>query len=96
MLARTVLLAAAEDKRRDHRIAAPAGRPQWTEFKSAERKASPCPSPAPPKATSAPVEGQNPLVQYDFQVSLGEDTVYSVVVFEYPPARDRIPTPTLS
>ncbi len=37
-----------------------------------------------PKTTSTPVEGQNPLLQYDFQVSVGEDTVYSVVVFEYP------------
>jgi hypothetical protein len=34
--------------------------------------------------TTAPVEGQNPLLQHDFQVSLGEDTVYTVVVFEYP------------
>jgi predicted Zn-dependent protease len=24
------------------------------------------------------------MIQYDFQVSVGEDTVYSVVVFEYP------------
>ena len=40
--------------------------------------------PGAPKTTNTPVEGQNPLIQYDFQVSVGEDTVYSVVVFEYP------------
>jgi hypothetical protein len=40
--------------------------------------------PGAPKVTTAPVEGQNPLLQHDFQVSLGEDTVYTVVVFEYP------------
>ncbi len=52
--------------------------------------------PGTPKTTSAPVEGQNPLLQYDFQVSLGEDTVYSVVVFEYPAGKGRAPTPTLT
>jgi hypothetical protein len=41
--------------------------------------------------TSAAVEGQNPLRQYDFQVSLGEDSVYSVVVFEYPPGKGPSP-----
>ena len=57
--------------------------PQWTEFKSPERGFA-ISFPGQPKATSAPVEGQNPLVQYDFQVSVGDETVYSVVVFEYP------------
>ena len=57
--------------------------PQWSEFQSAERGFA-ISFPGAPRTTSAPVEGQNPLVQYDFQVSLGEDTVYSVVVFEYP------------
>jgi len=57
--------------------------PQWTEFQSAERGFA-ISFPGTPKTTSAPVEGQNPLRQYDFQVSLGEDIVYSVVVFEYP------------
>lgn len=60
--------------------------PQWTEFQSAERGFA-VSFPGSPKTTGAPVEGQNPLVQYDFQVSLGEDTVYSVVVFEYPPGK---------
>lgn len=57
--------------------------PQWTEFKSPERGFA-ISFPGQPRTTSAPVEGQNPLIQYDFQVSVGEDTVYSVVVFEYP------------
>ena len=47
--------------------------------------------PGTPKITSAPVEGQNPLLQYDFQVSFGEDTVYSVVVFEYPQGKGPSP-----
>lgn len=57
--------------------------PQWTEFQSAERGFA-ISFPGTPKTTSAPVEGQNPLLQHDFQVSVGEDIVYSVVVFEYP------------
>ena len=57
--------------------------PQWTEFQSPERGFA-ISFPGTPKVTSVPVEGQNPLLQYDFQVSVGDDTVYSVVVFEYP------------
>lgn len=57
--------------------------PQWAEFKSAERGFA-VTFPGTPKTTSAPVEGQNPLLQFDFQVSVGDDIVYSVVVFEYP------------
>ena len=53
--------------------------------------------PGTPKVTTAPVEGQNPLLQHDFQVSLGEDTVYSVVVFEYPQGKaPKPPTPTIT
>ena len=65
---------------------AAAEQPQWTEFQSTERGFA-VTFPGAPKAASAPVEGQNPLLQYDFQVSVGEDTVYSVVVFEYPPGK---------
>lgn len=57
--------------------------PQWTEFQSTERGFA-VSFPGAPRTTSEPVEGQNPLLQYDFQVNVGEDTVYSVVVFEYP------------
>jgi hypothetical protein len=55
----------------------------WTEFRSVERGFA-VEFPGTPKTASAQVEGQNPLLQYDYQVSVGEDTVYSVVVFEYP------------
>jgi hypothetical protein len=65
---------------------APASEPQWTEFQSPERGFA-IEFPGTPKVTSTPVEGQNPLLQYEFQVSVGEDTVYSVVVFEYPPGK---------
>jgi hypothetical protein len=60
----------------------PPEEPQWTEFQSLERGFA-VSFPGTPKVTSAPVEGQNPLLQHDFQVNVGED-VYSVVVFEYP------------
>jgi hypothetical protein len=68
----------------------PQGQPQWTEYKSPERGFA-VSFPGIPKTSSAPVEGQNPLLQYDFQVSLGEDTVYSVVVFEYPEGKGPSP-----
>jgi hypothetical protein len=57
--------------------------PQWSEFTS-DKQGFAVSFPGAPKVTTAPVEGQNPLLQHDFQVSLGEDTVYTVVVFEYP------------
>lgn len=56
---------------------------QWTEFQSPARGFA-ASFPGKPRTTSTPVEGQNPLIQHDFQVSVGEETVYSVVVFEYP------------
>ncbi len=64
--------------------------PQWTEFKS-EPQGFAVSFPGTPKTTSAPVEGQNPLVQHDFQVSVGDDQVFTVVVFEYPAGK--APTP---
>jgi hypothetical protein len=67
-----------------------AAEPQWAEFQSPERGFA-VSFPGTPKFASAPVEGQNPLLQYDFQVSLGEDTVYSVVVFEYPQGKGPSP-----
>jgi hypothetical protein len=79
LLAVTVLPGLAEDP-----PAAPTTpEPHWTEFQSAERGFA-VSFPSAPKTTNTPVEGQNPLVQYDFQASVGEETVYSVVVFEYP------------
>ncbi len=76
-------IAFAEDQPAPH---AAAEQPRWTEFQSTERGFA-VTFPGAPKSASAPVEGQNPLLQYDFQVSQGEDTVYSVVVFEYPPGK---------
>ncbi len=80
VLAALVAPAFAEDQSKDQTTAS---EPQWSEFKSPERGFA-VSLPGAPKVTSAPVEGQNPLLQYDFQVSVGDDTVYSVVVFEYP------------
>ncbi len=68
----------------------PAPEPQWTEFQSPERGFA-VSFPGVPKVTSTPVEGQNPLLQYDFQVNVGEDTVYTVVVFEYPSGKGPSP-----
>jgi hypothetical protein len=64
--------------------------PQWSEFQSAERGFA-ISVPGAPKTASTQVEGQNPLLQYDYQVSVGEDTVYSVVVFEYPQGKGPAP-----
>jgi hypothetical protein len=81
LLALAALPALAEDAKPETQT--PAAEPQWTEFQSPERGFA-VSLPGTPKTTNAPVEGQNPLTQYDFQVSIGDDTVYSVVVFEYP------------
>jgi hypothetical protein len=70
--------------------AAQSAEPQWAEFRSPERGFA-ATFPGTPKMTRAPVEGQNPLLKYDFQVSLGEDTVFSVVVFEYPAGKGPSP-----
>ena len=86
MLAASVLLAAAEEKPAETTSStaptAPAA-PQWSEFKS-DAQGFAVSFPGQPKVTTAPVEGQNPLLQHDFQVSVGEDAVYTLIVFEYP------------
>lgn len=56
---------------------------QWTEFQAPERGFA-VSFPGSPKTMATPVEGQNPMLQYTFEVNVGEDTVYSVVLFEYP------------
>jgi hypothetical protein len=63
--------------------------PQWQEFHFPERGfvASFPGVTQKPKAASTPVSGQNPLLQHDYQVTVGDDVVYSVVVFEYPEGR---------
>jgi hypothetical protein len=62
---------------------------QWHEFHYAERGfVVSFPGVAEkPKAESTPVSGQNPLLQHNYQVNVGHDEVYSVVVFEYPEGR---------
>jgi hypothetical protein len=82
LLATAASVATAEDRPTATTPAAPDAA-QWAEFQSPERGFA-VSFPGQPKVTTAPVEGQNPLLQYDFQVSVGADTVYSVVVFEYP------------
>ncbi|MGH6748175.1 MAG: hypothetical protein ACRECI_02490 [Methyloceanibacter sp.] len=85
-LASLLFLAAVSPCAAEDQAATPptgATEPQWSEFQSPERGFA-VEFPGTPKMTSTPVEGQNPLLQYDFQVSVGDDTVYTVVVFEYP------------
>jgi hypothetical protein len=79
LLLATLSPAAAEDQ--PPATPAQPSEPQWAEFQSPEHGFA-VEFPGTPKLTSTPVEGQNPLLQYDFQVSVGDDTVYSVVVFE--------------
>jgi hypothetical protein len=40
--------------------------------------------PGTPKTSSVSISGQNPLVQYDYTVGVGDNIVYQVVAFEYP------------
>jgi hypothetical protein len=57
--------------------------PGWTEFQSPERGFA-VSFPGTPKASSVSVAGQNPLIQYDYTVGVGDNIVYQVVAFEYP------------
>ena len=57
--------------------------PQWPAFRSPERGFE-IAFPATPKATSNSVAGQNPLTRYNFEAYEGDDTVYRLVVLEYP------------
>jgi hypothetical protein len=89
LLLAAVSLASAEDQ---STTTPPPEEPQWTEFQSPERGFAVY-FPGTPKVTNAPVEGQNPLLQHDFQVNVGED-VYTVVVFEYPAGKAPNPPDT--
>ncbi|HEU4476144.1 MAG TPA: hypothetical protein VFR71_05555 [Methyloceanibacter sp.] len=84
LLAGAVSGAFAQDKQ------APESWPHWSEFQSSDRGFA-IAFPGTPKTARTQVEGQNPLLQYDYQVSIGEDTVYSVVVFEYPEGKGPAP-----
>ena len=57
--------------------------PQWPAFRSPERGFE-IAFPTTPKATSSSVAGQNPLIRYNFEAYEGDDTVYRLVVLEYP------------
>lgn len=57
--------------------------PVWTEYQSAERGFSVA-FPTAPEASSGAVAGLNPLTRYSFRANEGDDTVYTVVVLEYP------------
>jgi hypothetical protein len=63
--------------------------PRWHEFHFPERGfvASFPEVTTRPKAVSTPISGQNPLLQHTYEVNVGDDEVYSVVVFEYPEGR---------
>ena len=56
---------------------------QWTEFEAPERGFA-ASFPSAPKMESEAVAGQNPLIRRSFQAYDGNDTVYTVVVLEYP------------
>ena len=56
---------------------------QWSEFQSPERGFA-ISFPGTPQIASAPVAGRNPLRRYSFKAYEGDDTVYTVVVLEYP------------
>lgn len=70
--------------------------PKWREFHFSEKGfvASFPDTETKPKAVSTPVSGQNPLLQHTYKVNEGSETVYSVVVFEYPEGRAPNPPKT--
>jgi hypothetical protein len=57
--------------------------PGWIEFQSPERGFA-VSFPGTPKTSSVSIAGQNPLIQYDYTVGVGDNIVYQVVAFEYP------------
>ncbi len=89
MIARALLAAAAVAATcvvaQEQKAEAPAQQeaPQWREFQSPERGFA-VSFPSTPQTTSVAVAGQNPLVRYSFEAYEGDDTVYRVVVLEYP------------
>jgi hypothetical protein len=55
----------------------------WSEYKSPERGFS-IAFPTAPEISSGSVAGLNPLMRYSFRANDGDETVYTVVVLEYP------------
>jgi hypothetical protein len=56
---------------------------QWTAFEAPERGFA-ASFPSAPKLESEAIAGQNPLIRRSYQAYDGDDTVYTVVVLEYP------------
>lgn len=56
---------------------------QWVDFQVPERGFA-VSFPSPPQKSIEAVAGQNPLIRHSFKSYEGEDTVYTVVVLEYP------------
>ena len=77
------LLAAATSAAAEEPATPPQGEARWSEFQSPERGFA-VSFPGTPQATSGAVAGLNPLVRYSFQANEGDDTVYTVVVLDYP------------
>jgi hypothetical protein len=82
-MASLLLAVVATSARAEDQAPQPQAEPQWSEFQSPERGFT-ISFPATPQTASAAVAGQNPLVRYSFQANDGEDTVYTVVVLDYP------------
>jgi hypothetical protein len=77
------LLPAATNVTAEEPTTPPQDGTRWSEFQSPERGFV-ISFPGTPQKTSAPVAGQNPLIRYSFQAGEGDDTVYTLVVLEYP------------
>jgi hypothetical protein len=86
LTASLLLLAAATSAAAEDPQTPPQEQVQWSEFQSPERGFA-ISFPDTPQTTSAAVTGQNPLIRYSFQAGEGDDTVYTVVVLEYPAGR---------
>lgn len=82
VLAASAMSALAEDPK----TPPPEDEVQWLEFQAPERGFA-VSFPSTPHKASEAVAGQNPLIRHSFKAYEGEDTVYSVVVLEYPPGK---------
>lgn len=88
-----LLIASASAAHAEDQTASPqAAEPQWNEFQAPERGFA-ISFPGQPKPIAEPVAGQNPLIQYEYEVGVGDDTVYDAVVFEYPQGKAPDPNP---
>lgn len=76
MLAAGAFVAAAEETKETNE-------PKWIEYQSPDRGFA-ATFPSSPETSSGHVGGLNPLTSYSFKANQGDETVYSVVVLEYP------------